>query len=175
MALDYHGGDCRGGFSDELTTGGAVHLDCQYSSDWNYFFESAQFMRKHSVFEQISGRKQYIILSAALLCSTACTMFNGTVDLLYKRFGSIPLFLLGAWSGIILIVSISMMLEKTTPLKRVFLYLGKNTLLLIFSTITPVICLQKHCITNCSALFTAKTSSQVMRRAFFTRRQFFCC
>ena len=96
------------------------------------FFESAQFIRKHTAFERVLDRKRYIIISVALLCSVACTAFNGRIDMLYKKFGNILLFLLGAGSGILLIAEISRMLEKTAAVKRIFLYLGKNTLPIIF-------------------------------------------
>lgn len=96
------------------------------------FFESAQFVRKHLTFEMALGRKQYIFISAALLCSVACAAINEKVDMLYIQFGSIPLFLLGAEAGIFLVAGISMMLEKTVAVKRIFLYLGKNTLPIIF-------------------------------------------
>ena len=52
--------------------------------------------------------------------------------MLYRLYGHVPLFLLGAFSGILFMIACSMMMEKLISVKRVFVFLGSNTLPIIF-------------------------------------------
>ena len=96
------------------------------------FFEAAQFIQKYDIIEHISGIQEKIIFFLSLLGSIVSVLFNSKVDMLYRLYGNILLFLLGGFSGIILLIIISRMIEKTTRSKYFFLYLGKNTLPIIF-------------------------------------------
>ena len=91
------------------------------------FFEAAQATKEN--IERIIKDRFLIwpIICVSLLINIFCTVFNSTVDMFYLSYGNKLLFLAGAFSGISFFIFVSVMLQKTTAVKRVLIYYGCNT------------------------------------------------
>ena len=105
---------------------------------WNFnaafvgliFLEVGYMVRVHNIVEKVGDRESLTIISAitAAAFSFICTRYNTQVDMWYRLYGIIPLFLLGAFSGITLLLLCSKFLEKHfSYAKRIFTYYGQNT------------------------------------------------
>lgn len=86
-------------------------------------------------FIKIDKIYQKIILNILSIAGIiVCYVLNNNVNMLNHKYGSLLLFLVGAYSGIIIVLELSELISKTNMINRVFTFLGKNSLLImIFS------------------------------------------
>ena len=101
------------------------------------FFEVGIIIRIFSVVDKLKNRKGIIILFPVIACSILCSTFNNTVDMWYMKYGNVFLFVLGAFSGIYILIFGSVFLEKVKILKKTLIYYGQNTLPIIFFHLFP--------------------------------------
>lgn len=98
------------------------------------FFESGYFIKQGEIVNKICKHKNFLIFVCVIsvVASILSVLFNSEVDMWYLKYGNIPLFLLGAYSGIIIVFLISIFISTIKiPIKKPFIYFGKNTLPII--------------------------------------------
>lgn len=95
------------------------------------FFEAAQACKGKIEKLILHPKGKWLSFACMAAVSVLCTVFNSSVDMSYRLYGNILIFLVGAFAGIYLLIFACMSLEHTKGAKRIFTYLGQNTLPII--------------------------------------------
>lgn len=85
------------------------------------------FLGEFSGWKKVFPKKMYIATPFFLMILLVIAWYNDAVDMMSNHYGNVFLFLLGSFSGIVLVVCVS----KILPGNRIILFLGQNSLLIM--------------------------------------------
>ena len=92
-----------------------------------FFFWLARCFRDAKI-NRLLAKGDLFLFGVALTAQAICLAFNTEINMFHKRYGIFPIFLLEGTGGIAAVLCVCVWLEKVSFIKRVFVFLGKNTI-----------------------------------------------
>ena len=92
-----------------------------------FFFWFAQYFKNSKINQRLTKGDVFLFV-VALIAHAICLATNTEINMYFKSFGIFPIFLVEGSVGTIATLCVCVWMEKIAFLKRVFVYLGRNTI-----------------------------------------------